>query len=60
MNWKGSGRKRSWPTLRYYPRIYLEDLRKFTKTLVKDNRSPGRDLNPGPSKYEAGELSTRT
>jgi hypothetical protein len=28
MNWKGYGRKWSWPSLRYYPSIYLEGLRK--------------------------------
>jgi hypothetical protein len=52
MNWKGCGRKRSWPNLRYYPGICLEGLRKTTKNLSQDNRSPGRDLNPGPPEYE--------
>jgi hypothetical protein len=28
MNWKGCGRKKSWPNLRYYPGICLEGLRK--------------------------------
>jgi hypothetical protein len=32
-------------------------LRKTTKTLRQDSRPPGRDLNPGRSKYEAGVLS---
>jgi hypothetical protein len=27
MNWKGRGRKRSWPNLRYCPGICLEELR---------------------------------
>jgi hypothetical protein len=31
MNWKGSGRKQSWPNLRYYPAISLEELKKTTK-----------------------------
>jgi hypothetical protein len=35
MNWKGYGRKRSWPNLKYGPRICLEGLRKTTKTSVK-------------------------
>jgi hypothetical protein len=52
MNWKGCGRKRSWPNLRYYPGICL-GLRKTTKNLSQDSRTPGRDLNPGPPKYEA-------
>lgn len=35
MNWKGSGRKQSWPNLRYYPGICLEELRKITRTWVR-------------------------
>jgi hypothetical protein len=31
MNWKGYGRKWSWPNLRYYPGIFLEGLWKTTK-----------------------------
>jgi hypothetical protein len=46
MNWKGCG-------------ICLEGLRKTTKNLSQDSRSPGRDLNPGPPEYEAGVLTTR-
>jgi hypothetical protein len=60
MNWKGCGRKRTWPNLRYYPRMCLEGLRKTTKHLSQDSRSPGRDLNPGPPEYEAGVLTTRS
>jgi hypothetical protein len=59
MNWKGCGRKRSCPDLRYYPVICLEGLRKTTKNLSQDRRSLGRDLNPGPPEYEAGVLTTR-
>jgi hypothetical protein len=59
MNWKGCGRKRSWPNLIYYPGIYLQELRKPTKDLSQGNRSPGRDLNAGPLKYEAAVLTTR-
>jgi hypothetical protein len=59
MNWKRRGRKRSWPNLRYCHGIYLEGLRKTTKNLSWDSRSPGRDLNPGPLEYEAGVLTTR-
>jgi hypothetical protein len=53
------GRKRSWPNLRFYPRICLEGLRKATKNLSQDNWSPGEDLKPGPPEYEAGMLTTR-
>jgi hypothetical protein len=59
MNWKGCGRKRSWPYSRCYPGIYLEGLLKTTKNHGQDSRSPGRDLNPGPLEYEAGVLTTR-
>jgi hypothetical protein len=34
MNWKGCGRKRSWPILMYYLGICLEGLRKTTKLSV--------------------------
>jgi hypothetical protein len=30
MNWKGRGRKRSWPNVSYYPGICLEGLRRTT------------------------------
>jgi hypothetical protein len=54
MNWKGCGRKRSWPNERCYFGIFLEGLRKTKKNLSQDSWSPGRDLNPGPSEYEVG------
>jgi hypothetical protein len=59
MNWKGCGRKWSWPNLRYYPGICLEGLGETTRNLSQDNRSPGGDLNPGPPEYEARVLSCR-
>jgi hypothetical protein len=59
MNWKGCGRKRSWPSLRYYPSIFLQELRKTTKILSQDSWSLGRDLNPGLPEYEAGVLTTQ-
>jgi hypothetical protein len=34
-NWKGFGRKWSWPNLRYYPGIHLEGLRKTTENSVR-------------------------
>jgi hypothetical protein len=37
----------------------LEGLRKATKSLIQDSRSPGRDLKPGPPEYEAGVVTTR-
>jgi hypothetical protein len=35
MNWRGCGKKWSWPNLRYHPDTYLEGLRKITKTSVR-------------------------
>jgi hypothetical protein len=40
--------------LKYYPSIRLEGLSKIMKNLNQDCLSPGRDLNLGPSGYEAG------
>jgi hypothetical protein len=45
--------------LRYYLGICLEGLRKITKYLSQDSRSPGRHLNRGPAEYEAAALTTR-
>jgi hypothetical protein len=59
MKWKGHGRRRSWPSIRYYPGVFLYGLRKATKNLSRDSRSPGQDLNRGPAEYEAGMLTTR-
>jgi hypothetical protein len=36
MNWKGCGRKVSWPNLIYYPGICLQRLKKTTKILSQD------------------------
>jgi hypothetical protein len=58
-NWKESWRKRPWPNLRYCPGICLQGLRKTTRNLNQDSRSPQRDLNPGPLEYEAGVLISR-
>jgi hypothetical protein len=53
MNWKGCGRKRSWPNLRYYLGICL-GLRKTTKNLSQNSQALGKDFNSGSSEYEAG------
>jgi hypothetical protein len=52
MNWKGCGRRLSWPNLRYYPSIFLEDLWKTTKILNRDSRFPGRDRDLSNTKQE--------
>jgi hypothetical protein len=33
INWKRCARKMLWPNVEYYPRTYLDGLRKTTKTL---------------------------
>jgi hypothetical protein len=58
MNMIQYGRKQLSPNLRYYPGIFLEGLRKTTKNLRQDSQSQGRDLNMGPTEYEAGVLTT--
>jgi hypothetical protein len=54
INWNGSGRKPSWPNLRYYFKICVEGVRKITNHLSQDSPSPGRNFNPGPPEYKAG------
>jgi hypothetical protein len=56
---EGCGRKRSWPNERSYPGICLEELRKTTKILSQNSRSPGRDLNSELSEYEQGVIAVR-
>jgi hypothetical protein len=58
MKWKGYQRKQLWPNFGYYLNICLEGLRKTTRNLSQDSRSPCQDLNPGPPEYEAGVLTT--
>jgi hypothetical protein len=57
MNWKGYGRKWSWPNLRQYPSICLETQKKHEK--FRSNPSLGQDLNMGPPKYEEQVLITQ-
>jgi hypothetical protein len=58
VNNEGCGRKWSWSNLRYCSGICLERLRKTTKDLSHDSRSPGRDLKPGSPEYDGGLLNT--
>jgi hypothetical protein len=44
--------------LRCYPSICLKKLRKTTKNLGQDSRSPGRGLNAWSPEYETGVLNT--
>jgi hypothetical protein len=52
---EGSGRGL---ILRNNPSMSPKGLRKTTKNPSQGSRSPGRYLNPGPPKYEAGLLTT--
>jgi hypothetical protein len=45
MNWKGCGRKRSWPNFRYDLGIHLDRLRKTTKSLSQCSRYPDQTRN---------------
>jgi hypothetical protein len=54
LNWIGCEKKRSGIILWYYIGIHLQKLRKTTKNLSQDSRSPGQDFKPGPPEYEAG------
>jgi hypothetical protein len=57
MDRKRCGVKRSWPNLRCYPGICLDELSKTTKTLSNNSRCTGWDLNSGTPEYEAGMLN---
>jgi hypothetical protein len=54
INWKGSGRKRSWNFLRYDLNIFLEVPKKFTKNPSQDNWSSGLDSKAGIFEYKEG------
>jgi hypothetical protein len=58
MNLKQCGLERSLSSLRICPGIYLEDLRKITKTLNKSIRCTNRGLNLEPPEYGARVLIT--
>jgi hypothetical protein len=59
MNWKGCEWEQLWLNLRCYLGICMEGLRKTTKNLRQDRRSPSQDLKLGTPNYEAGVLTTR-
>jgi hypothetical protein len=53
MNGKECGRKRSWLNLKSYRKICV----KASVNLNEFKRSPGKDLNPRPTKYKSGVLN---
>jgi hypothetical protein len=54
MNWKGFGRKRSWPNFKELSRNSPGRTEESHINSSQDSQSPGRDLNPGRPEYEAG------
>jgi len=47
LNWKLCGKKRSWPILRYFPSIFLDELRKFRKQISQNNQPLGLESYTG-------------
>jgi hypothetical protein len=58
-NWKGFGRKRSWPNFKVLSWHSTGGNEENYENLNQDSQSPGRESNPGPPEYEVGVLSTR-
>jgi hypothetical protein len=58
INWKGFGRKRSRPNLRYHLGIFPGGTEKNHER-IQSSWSLDREFNPGPSEYEAELLNTR-
>lgn len=56
---RGRGRKQSYPNLSYYFRIFLDDPRKTMKYLIQDIQSVGRDQNRRSLEYKTRVLTTR-
>jgi hypothetical protein len=58
VNWKGCGRKRSWPNFKILSRHSPGRTEENHKTIRIAGRW-GRDLKPEPAEYEAGVLTTQ-
>jgi hypothetical protein len=59
MNWKGFGRKQSWPNFKVLHRNSPGATEKTTKNHNVDSWSLGPRIEPGPPVYEAGVLTTQ-
>jgi hypothetical protein len=57
MNWKGLGRKRSWPNFEVLSR-HLAGETEENHEKPQGGRSPGRDTSPVSPEHEAGVLIT--
>jgi hypothetical protein len=51
MNWKLSGRKRSWPNFKVLSRYSREGTEETIKYLSEDSQSPDQDMNLGLPEY---------
>lgn len=61
MNWNGCGRKRSDAYVKVYcPGFCMQGLWETAKNRNQSGRCLGRDLNPGPLKYDAEILTARS
>jgi hypothetical protein len=54
MNWKGCGRRQSWPNFKLLSQHLPGGTEDNHKNLSEDNRSPSRDLKLGLLEYESG------
>jgi hypothetical protein len=59
MNWKGFGRKRSWPNRKVYRHLPGGTEENHEKPVMIAGRW-GLESNPGPLEYEIGVLTTRS
>jgi hypothetical protein len=57
MNDESERFERKQPCPRHHPGIRLEGLRRTTKELSQDSRSPGQDLKPGSLERECQKVS---
>jgi hypothetical protein len=56
MNWKGFGKKLSWPEWRDSPEIYLQELKKSHEISVRIDGDPAKNLDPTSTSYQAEVL----
>jgi hypothetical protein len=52
MNWKGCGRKHSWPDLRHYSGIFPDGRRKITKDISQESCNDS-ESNWAPPEYQS-------
>jgi hypothetical protein len=57
---KGYRMNRSWSNLKYYRGIFMKELRKPTKNLIRHSRPSDRHLNPGPPVHKNILGATKT